>query len=493
MDDNKLSLHSVRKKFSTEELLGLLACFEGEIQARDIVIATLKSEKAKQLLHEAKYGQLAGNDPVKALQRDSSYADEGNGIDESAVGRMYETQLMQLEHLIAVQRCCHNRSKQILAATEKRHARILRELDEEKQRSIVDAAQGDDLCVLLENERVRLRQQLEYEQNECEKAYKEVEKLEKKLKDEQEHHKSMVLFLVNERKQMLFEAHELKVQNGRGSSHAQETALLAEMRKEVTALRSERDQLRTALDAALSEVKTLKEVARNQEEDLSLMRTNILANTRSYANNLRFSDDGSVVVANKGVSNTLSLSKILPSLSPTANDLKHPARPRLTTSSTFPASSRFPSRVPVPSSQASSIAPLPAPSCQLASSIAPLTPAKKGQHSATPVRPVTISAMRGSSNNHSALHDREKMCNSSDSPEKKNTYSAEPEIEHLSAVIESMNTGKRSASLPRNGKNGVIAGSQTRKPVPPKSAATAKRSTIFKALGVTTRNDKNGT
>lgn len=119
-----------------------------------------------------------------------------------------------------------------------------------------------------------------------------MEKLEKKLKDEQEHHKSMVLFLVNERKQMLFEAHELKVQNGRGnwflndinsrnhyfimhaktsvlcissvtftgSSHAQETALLAEMRKEVSALRSERDQLRTALDAALSEVKTLKEV-----------------------------------------------------------------------------------------------------------------------------------------------------------------------------------------------------------------------------------------
>lgn len=65
------------------------------------------------MLHEAKYGQLAGNDPVKALQRDSSFVDERNGIDESAVGRMYETQLMQLEHLIAVQRCCHNRSKQV--------------------------------------------------------------------------------------------------------------------------------------------------------------------------------------------------------------------------------------------------------------------------------------------------------------------------------------------------------------------------------------------
>lgn len=50
----------------------------------------------------------------------------------------------------------------MLAATEKRHARILRELDEEKQRSAADAAQGDDLCVLLENERTRLRQQVHF-------------------------------------------------------------------------------------------------------------------------------------------------------------------------------------------------------------------------------------------------------------------------------------------------------------------------------------------
>ncbi|KAK6110327.1 Cortactin-binding protein-2 family protein [Brugia pahangi] len=477
--DDELIVQSTRKNFSTEELLRLLAYCEGEIQARDIVIATLKSEKAKQLLHEAKYGQLAGSDPIKALQRDSGFVVEGNEVDESAIGHMYETQLMQLERLITVQRRCHNHSKQILAATERRHARILRELDEEKQRSAADAAQGDDLCVLLENERTRLRQQLEYEQKEGEKAHKEVEKLERKLRDEQERHKSMVLFLVNERKQMLFEVHELKVQNGRGSSYAQETALLAEMRKEVTALRSERDQLRTALDTALSEVQSLKEVVRSQEEDLSFMRTNILANTRSYANNLRFSDDGSVVVANKSVSNVLPPSKNPASDSlPTVSDLRHPVRPRLTTSSTFPASNRiFQSRVPLPCSL-------------LASSIVPLSSAKKGQHSTTTLHPITL---RGN-DNHSSLHDREGMSNLSDSSEKvKNTYSAEPEIEHLGVVIESMNTGKRSASLPRNGKNGVIVGSQTRKPVSSKPPVSARRSTIFKALGVTTRNGRNGT
>uniref|UniRef100_A0A0R3RN25 CortBP2 domain-containing protein n=1 Tax=Elaeophora elaphi TaxID=1147741 RepID=A0A0R3RN25_9BILA len=110
--DDESAVQSARKNFSTEELLRLLTYFEGEIQARDIVIAALKSERAKQLLHKAKYGQLAGSDPIKALQRDSSFADEGNEVDESSIGHMYETQLMQLERLITVQRRCHNRSKQ---------------------------------------------------------------------------------------------------------------------------------------------------------------------------------------------------------------------------------------------------------------------------------------------------------------------------------------------------------------------------------------------
>lgn len=42
--DDELTVQSARKNFSTEELLRLLAYFEGEIQARDIVIAALKVE-----------------------------------------------------------------------------------------------------------------------------------------------------------------------------------------------------------------------------------------------------------------------------------------------------------------------------------------------------------------------------------------------------------------------------------------------------------------
>lgn len=71
----------------------------------------LQSEKAKQLLHEAKYGQLAGCDPLKALQHDSVVS--GEAENESDVSQMYETQLSQLERLISVQRRCHLRSQQV--------------------------------------------------------------------------------------------------------------------------------------------------------------------------------------------------------------------------------------------------------------------------------------------------------------------------------------------------------------------------------------------
>ncbi|VDN05677.1 unnamed protein product [Thelazia callipaeda] len=503
--DDKLVVPHAKKDFSEDELLKLLAYLEGELQARDIVIAVLKSEKAKHLFYGAKYGQLAGSDPVKALERDSNFVDDGN-IDESRIGQMYETQLLQLERLIAVQRHCHNRSKQILAAAEKRHARILRELDEDQRRSAADAAQGDDLCALFENERTRLRQQLEYEQKETDKARKKIVKLEKKLKEEQERHKSMVLFLINERKQMLFEVHELKIQSSRDSSFDQEASLLVEIRKEAAALRSERDQLRTTLDATLSELQTLKMVAKSQEEDLALLRNNILSNTRTYSNKLRTVDDGSIVVANKSISNALLVSKNPSSGLPTAaaEPRHHPLRPKLSTSSTFPTSDRISrSRVPLrsPARVLPTTVPFPSP--------------KKGQqnHSAS-TRPATLSGVRNN-NNHLSSHDRE-MSSSSNIPERmKNAYTAEPEIEQLGAVIDSMNIGskrtqlnslstqmnqcfsydyfsdKRSASLPRNNKNGGIMGSQARKPTLSKPAVTPKRSTIFRALGVATRNDKN--
>lgn len=102
-----------RVDLSRADLIRLLSYLEGELQARDVVIATLKAEKAKQMLYQAKYGRLGLNDPFAALQRDSETCGSNDDFDEASVGRLYESQLAHLERLIAVQRRAHQRAKQV--------------------------------------------------------------------------------------------------------------------------------------------------------------------------------------------------------------------------------------------------------------------------------------------------------------------------------------------------------------------------------------------
>lgn len=75
---------------------------------------------------------------------------------------MYDSQLLQLERLISSQRAAHQRMRQMLAAAEKRHARVVRELEEERRKHAQDTAQGDDVFMMLEKERERLKQEVMY-------------------------------------------------------------------------------------------------------------------------------------------------------------------------------------------------------------------------------------------------------------------------------------------------------------------------------------------
>ncbi|VDM71800.1 unnamed protein product [Strongylus vulgaris] len=59
--------------------------------------------------------------------------------------------------------------------------------------------------------------QLEIQINEVAESKAETERIERKLEAEKERHKTMVLFLINERKQMLLKMHELRVKS---ESHA---------------------------------------------------------------------------------------------------------------------------------------------------------------------------------------------------------------------------------------------------------------------------------
>ncbi|XP_003379795.1 conserved hypothetical protein [Trichinella spiralis] len=264
-------------ELSRTDLLRLLCCLEGEVQARDVAIATLKAEKAKQLLAQAKYGKLGLREPFSALQRDSSYCDSSPGEEtsESDVTQIYESQLMQLEKLISSQRKAHLRAKQVLLTVIKRHAKTVRELEHERRKRAQEVEQGDDVCMLLEKERDKLREETEMYKRELESVRSDLEKTRQALADEKERHKQMVLYLLQERRQMLVRFVE---ERQRMSKTGPDVDL-----KSLATVRAELAECRKCLEMEKTHRCRLEETVRSQEEDLNLIRQTILTKAKQQA------------------------------------------------------------------------------------------------------------------------------------------------------------------------------------------------------------------
>jgi len=143
------------------DLLKLLSYLEGELQARDIVIATLKCENVKCMLRNRGSDRVV-KDPLAALQRDCFATFETNNDSLS-----YQ-QLGSLENLVLQQRRTHLRIANVLKDNQVMHRKIL------------------DL------ERIK-KQQLQYE-------YK---KLHNTFEEERLKHKQIVFFLLAERKKIV--------------------------------------------------------------------------------------------------------------------------------------------------------------------------------------------------------------------------------------------------------------------------------------------------
>lgn len=80
--------------------------------------SSLQTERVKNLLQ---YGRVGLSDPFLALQRDSIGGSvvRGGGVNEAELRALEETQLAQLEHLIAQQRKAHQRMRHVLREAEK--------------------------------------------------------------------------------------------------------------------------------------------------------------------------------------------------------------------------------------------------------------------------------------------------------------------------------------------------------------------------------------
>ncbi|XP_032674150.1 uncharacterized protein CG10915 isoform X3 [Odontomachus brunneus] len=186
-----------KMELSKTDLLKLLGYLEGELQARDIVIAALKSEKMKHLL-SSRY--LSGTaDPHAALARDVAIVGGVSGVE----GNQIDQKVASLEALVSKQRIAQCRMSKVLRDAEIRHRAVIKELEEEKRKHEHDTAQGDDITYGLEKERTRLKKELELEKQEKKKLELELKKVNDHLEEEKNRQKQIVLLLLAERKKII--------------------------------------------------------------------------------------------------------------------------------------------------------------------------------------------------------------------------------------------------------------------------------------------------
>ncbi|XP_066254920.1 CTTNBP2 N-terminal-like protein isoform X1 [Euwallacea similis] len=196
---------NTKMEMSKSDLLKLVSCFEGEIQARDIAIAVLKSEKLKQVANLGRYRPAAMADPYIALLRDG-ISDTPNSkppVSEKELQAAADQQFQALEQLAIQQRWAHQHMVNILKEAEIKHKKVIQELEEEKCKHEHDTAQGDDITYGLEMERTRLRQELEMERNARKKLEKEVKRQVELADEERARQKQIVLLLLAERKKII--------------------------------------------------------------------------------------------------------------------------------------------------------------------------------------------------------------------------------------------------------------------------------------------------
>ncbi|XP_013113145.1 CTTNBP2 N-terminal-like protein isoform X2 [Stomoxys calcitrans] len=194
------------------ELVKMLYYLEGELQARDVVIAALRNERVKQYISQLKTKRLQPNDPHAAIFRDK-VALSGNLISresstqaaqaEMEVRQIIEQQMEQQYQMVNKQRATHLRMVNILTESLENNQRMLQELEEEKRKHEHDTAQGDDITYGLEMERTKLRQELEEERAQVKKLDKELKKLQETLEFERNRQKQIVLLLIAERKKIM--------------------------------------------------------------------------------------------------------------------------------------------------------------------------------------------------------------------------------------------------------------------------------------------------
>ncbi|CAH1254358.1 DAPK1 [Branchiostoma lanceolatum] len=192
----KEELMGQMEQLGRTDLIRLVSILEQELGERDKTIRILKSqEKSQSEVIENRYGI---SDPFAALQRDAKSLREPQDVTP-----VHANAAHHLEELIEQQKLTHHKMVGQLMTTEKRHRKVVQELEDEKRKFQQFKTQAEDIAFLLENERERLRNQLEHAVEEAKRKEKDHDKTTTLLKEDLTKLKSFSLTLVNERKKHL--------------------------------------------------------------------------------------------------------------------------------------------------------------------------------------------------------------------------------------------------------------------------------------------------
>uniref|UniRef100_A0A3Q3MS08 Cortactin-binding protein-2 N-terminal domain-containing protein n=2 Tax=Mastacembelus armatus TaxID=205130 RepID=A0A3Q3MS08_9TELE len=176
---NRWEGRHTREDMSHDDLLFLLSILEGELQARDEVIAVLKSEKTDSARLGVHYGLSGPENVLRALQRDSLWAQQDHLQD------VYEKPIAEVKHLVEAQKHASKHMLEQLLEVSCSHKRALRRLEEQERSHRAFVHKSNCLTTLLEQDRDRLKllivKEREYQDIKEEKNEKEVSTLKEEL------------------------------------------------------------------------------------------------------------------------------------------------------------------------------------------------------------------------------------------------------------------------------------------------------------------------
>ncbi|XP_072915625.1 cortactin-binding protein 2 isoform X2 [Hemitrygon akajei] len=273
---------------SKPELLTLLSILEGELEARDLVIETLRSRR-KDVFIQERYGRFNLGDPFLALQRDY---EAGGGDGSKDKQPICASPLSILEMVMSHCKKMQERMSAQLAAAEIRHRKVILDLEEERHKHAQDAAQGDDVTYMLEKERERLLQQVEFEKSQLKQLETENKKMSTQFEEERMKNKQLVMMLVKECKQLagrvvdesqaLAEITKTLEDVQKRSSELEEelmnekkkcVLMEAKMEKQLSEFDIEREQLRAKLNREENRTKDLRLEVENFKKMIELNKS----------------------------------------------------------------------------------------------------------------------------------------------------------------------------------------------------------------------------